>query len=232
MENFVDKVKVWWASYLFQGNPSFILAKKLATLKLDLKKWNAEFGNVTFKKQLLWNKLEQTNLHTDIEKLTLLEEISWRQKSRVLHLRVGDTNTKFFHRMANSNRRNNSIESLMFDGILFSNQGMIADCITQFFVNLYSEQQVDQLLLEVLVFPRKSDDNANWQDRPFKEAKIFEVIQNFNGDKSPKPNGFPMAFFQDCWGILKLDLMAVFHLFFAKGQFEKSLIPTFITLIP
>ena len=89
MENFVDKVKVWWASYLFQGNPSFILAKKLATLKLDLKKWNAEFGNVTFKKQLLWNKLEQTNLHTDIEKLTLLEEISWRQKSRVLHLRVG-----------------------------------------------------------------------------------------------------------------------------------------------
>ena len=52
VENFVDKVKAWWASYLFQGNPSFILAKKLAALKLDLKKWNeVEFGNVTFKKQ-------------------------------------------------------------------------------------------------------------------------------------------------------------------------------------
>ena len=83
-----------------------------------------------------------------------------------------------------------------------------------------------------MVFPRISSDNADWLDRPFKEAKIFEVIQNFNGDKSPKPNGFPMAFFQDCWGILKLDLMAVFHLFFAKGPFKKSLIPTFITLIP
>ena len=32
-------------------------------------------------------KLEQTNLCTDVEKLTLLEEVSWRQKSRVLHLR-------------------------------------------------------------------------------------------------------------------------------------------------
>ena len=53
MENFVDKVKAWWASYLLQGT-SFILAKKLAALKLDLKKWNkSEFGNVTFKKQLL-----------------------------------------------------------------------------------------------------------------------------------------------------------------------------------
>ena len=35
-----------------------------------------------------------------------------------------------------------------------------------------------------------------------------------------------------CWGILKTDLMAVFHHFFAKGQFEKSLNATFITLIP
>ena len=51
VDNFVDKVKTWWASYLFQGTPSFILAKKLAALKLDLKKWNeSEFGNVSFKK--------------------------------------------------------------------------------------------------------------------------------------------------------------------------------------
>ena len=51
VDNFVDKVKMWWASYLFQGTPSFILAKKLVPLKLDLKKWNeTEFGNVTFKK--------------------------------------------------------------------------------------------------------------------------------------------------------------------------------------
>ena len=51
VDNFVDKVKMWWASYFFQGTPSFILAKKLAALKLDLKKWNeSKFGNVSFKK--------------------------------------------------------------------------------------------------------------------------------------------------------------------------------------
>lgn len=51
VDNFVDKVKTWWDSYLFQGTPSFILAKKLVALKLDLKKWNEiEFGNVMFKK--------------------------------------------------------------------------------------------------------------------------------------------------------------------------------------
>ena len=41
-----------------------------------------------------------------------------------------------------------------------------------------------------------------------------------------------MAFFQACCGILKPDLMAAFHHFFAKVQFEKSLNATFITLIP
>ena len=45
-------------------------------------------------------------------------------------------------------------------------------------------------------------------------AEIFDVIQNFNGDKALGPDGFPMAFFQACWGILKTDLMAVFHHFF------------------
>nr|XP_023870353.1 uncharacterized protein LOC111982966 [Quercus suber] len=89
--------------------------------------------------------------------------------------------------MANSSRRNNGIESLMVDGRLSSDQGMIADC-----------------LLEVLVFPMIFSDNAEWLDRSFEDAEIFDVIQNFNGDKS-----------------LGLD-----------GQFEKSLNATFITLIP
>ena len=117
-------------------------------------------------------------------------------ESRVLHLRDGDANTRFFHKMANSNRRDNGIESLMYDCSLSSNQGMIADCITQLFMNLYSKQQVDQPFLEVWVFPMISSDNADWLDRLFEEAENFDVIQNFNDDISPRPNGLPMAFFQ------------------------------------
>ena len=48
---------------------------------------------------------------------------------------------KVFHRMANSNRRNNCIENLMIDGASFSNQDRIADHIEQFYMNLYSKQQ-------------------------------------------------------------------------------------------
>ena len=44
---------------------------------------------------------------------------------------------------------------------------------------------------DVLDFPRISGDNAVWLERPFEEAEIFEVIKEFNGDKSPGPDGFP-----------------------------------------
>ena len=100
---------------------------------------------------------------------------------------------RFFHRMANSNRRNNCIENLMIDWALLSNQDRIADHIEHFYMNLYSDQQVQRPFPDVLDFPRISGDNAVWLERPFEEAEIFEVIKEFNGDKSPGPDGFPMA---------------------------------------
>ena len=115
---------------------------------------------------------------------------------------------------------------------LSSNQDRIADHIEHFYMNLYSEQQVQHPFPDVLNFPRISGDNVVCLERPFEEAEIFEVIKEFNGDKSPGPDDFPMAFFQACWGTLKLDIMAVFHHFHVIGQFEKSLNATFIALIP
>ena len=58
-EGFLDHVQQWWASYQFNGTPTFILANKLKTLKADLKKWNSEsFGNVGIKKTKLMYDLQ------------------------------------------------------------------------------------------------------------------------------------------------------------------------------
>ena len=96
-EDFGEMVKGWWESYHYEGTRSFILAKKLKALKLDLKKWNEEvFGNVGYKRQQLMIQLNQLDvnaedrplsveenllrerLRADIERNALLEEISWR----------------------------------------------------------------------------------------------------------------------------------------------------------
>jgi hypothetical protein len=60
--------------------------------------------------------LRRSSIASELERTILQEEISWRQKSRVLWLQAGDKCTKFFHQIANSNRRSNSIESLSVNG--------------------------------------------------------------------------------------------------------------------
>ncbi|XP_019229951.1 PREDICTED: uncharacterized protein LOC109210922 [Nicotiana attenuata] len=53
----------------------------------------------------------------EIVELAVAQETSWRQKSRALWLKEGDSHTKFFHRVAVANRRRNFIESLVVDGV-------------------------------------------------------------------------------------------------------------------
>ena len=145
---FVDRVRSWWESYQFHGAPSFVLANKLKLLKNDLKRWNVDvFGHVEDPIKKLWKDLsvleniedsrslstEETvevgRIRDELKKATLLEEIFWMQKFKVLCVREGDRNTKFFHRIANSHRVN-SIDRLMVDVELSLNPAAIADCIS------------------------------------------------------------------------------------------------------
>jgi hypothetical protein len=48
--------------------------------------------------------LRRVAVTNDLERITLLEEVSWRQKLRALWLREGDKCTNFFHQVVNSNR--------------------------------------------------------------------------------------------------------------------------------
>ena len=78
-------------------------------------------------------RVEMGRIREELEKAILLEEICWRQKSRVLCVRKGDKNTKIFHHITNSHRRANSIDRLMVDGVLSSDPAAIATCISQFY---------------------------------------------------------------------------------------------------
>jgi hypothetical protein len=74
---------------------------------------------------------------TDLEENILLDEISWQQKSRVLWLKEGDKNTKYFHSVANSHRRNNAIRQLNINNVVSSDQEAIKSWISNFYQPLY-----------------------------------------------------------------------------------------------
>ena len=73
----------------------------------------------------------------ELKKLALLEEVSWREKSHVLWLKEGDNNTKFFHQMVNSHRRNNYMERVEVDGAIYEVESEVREKVVQFYVSLY-----------------------------------------------------------------------------------------------
>ena len=209
----MERVGSWWSSYQFDGSPSFILAKKLKSLKLDLKKWNEEdFRNVLFKKNSLFQELQapdsikelrvlteeeritHARIKMELEKYILFDEISWRQKSRALWLQEGDKNTNFFHHVANSNRRSNTIGKLCVDGELTEDHEAIKVHIVDFYQSLYKESGVPRPLLG-LEFTSLETEDLLWLERQFDEEEITEVIKGFNGDKASGPDGFPLSLF-------------------------------------
>jgi hypothetical protein len=58
------------------------------------------------------------------------------------------------------------------------------------------------------------------------------VVKCMNRDKALGPDGFSLALFQDCWDVIKIDLMGVFQDFHTHSKFVKSINATFIALIP
>ena len=58
VEGFSDRIKGWWDTYYYSGTSSFVLAKKLQALKVDLRRWNREvFGNINHRKDFLMDSI-------------------------------------------------------------------------------------------------------------------------------------------------------------------------------
>jgi hypothetical protein len=202
-EGFVDRVKDWWAAYQFQGTPSFVFAKKLRALKGDIKTWNKNvFGNIG---ALVKERVEELKslelaaeggglseedkerkrlLCRDLERSLLQEEICWRQKSRIKWLKEGDKCTKFFHLMANSNRRFNNIDSLLINGSLSSNPDDIREHAASYFESMFTETMPWRPKLDDLDFEALNEGEASVLEAPFLEREVKDVVFGMDGNNA------------------------------------------------
>ncbi|RVW42142.1 Transposon TX1 uncharacterized 149 kDa protein [Vitis vinifera] len=69
-------------------------------------------------------------------------------------------------------------------------------------------------------------------ESPFTEEEIFKAIFQMDRDKAPGPDGFTIAVFQDCWEVIKEDLVKVFAEFHRSGIINQSTNVSFIVLLP
>ena len=118
------------------------------------------------------------------------------------------------------------------DGHIHEDKEVIKSQVAQFYHHLFQESESWRLEMDGIEFDSISSSDRIMLERPFDKEEVLQVIQNLQGDKAPSPNSFTLAFFQKCWPVIEVDIMAFFGEVFEYCKFEKSLNATFISLIP
>ena len=158
VEGFKDLLKLWWERDNFSGSSSFILVAKLKAFKSKLKEWNKDvLAKVEVRKTLALNQADyqdakkktstlsleeleaRKEAREDYKKWVLLEEISWRQKSKLVWPKEGDRNTGFFHKMANTHKRRNYVDKIKINGVWLSEENEIKEGVVKAFRSLLSD---------------------------------------------------------------------------------------------
>ena len=195
------------------GSTSFILIEKLKALTPFLRSWNKEvFGQIDSEKQNAWNlidywdkeergrslSMEKEEARKEARELykkwALLEEVSWRQKSREIWLKEGDRNTKFFHKMANAHRRRNQLNRIKVNGRCLTEESEIKEEIGRNFQELLTNPGDWKPSIDGLIFERLEVWDVERLEKPFSKEEVFEALEDCCGEKAPGPNGFSMPF--------------------------------------
>ena len=229
---------------------SHCIAEKLKALKKDLKNWNKEvIGNVSlnraeaFSRLQRWESRENDGPLTaseveaknqaleDYKKWALLEETSWRQKSREIWLKEGDKNTKYFHKMANARARKNFLSKIRINEVTLSSSDDLKEGVCRAYKSLLSELGDWRPKINGLNFKELGEGSASSLEVEFSEEEIFAALSSCCGDKAPGPDGFTMAFWLFCWDVVKSEILELFREFHLHGTFQRSLNSTFLLLI-
>ena len=154
-----------------------------------------------------------------------------RQRSRLSWLKEGDKNTKFFHNFASYRNRANKISILLVGDRRLETKEEIVDHVIAFHTDLFSKEDWDcQTTLDTLEFPTICAADADGLEKDFEE-EVKAAVFNLGRDKAPSPDGFPLAFFQIFWEVIKVDVMNFMKEFQDRDKLSKHFGASFITSI-
>eukprot|EP00253_Pinus_taeda_P032686 PITA_32686 len=165
------------------------------------------------------------------------EESLWKQKSRILWLKEGEQNTKFFHRSAMDYRSANKILELKnSEGEIFRNHNEISALLSDHFSRIAQEPGINReaAIQEITnTIPNSITEEKNWALRKtITMEEVEEAVRNMPNDKAPGPDGFTINFYKACWNIVKQDIWEIVEDSRRSKTILKSLNSTFIALVP
>lgn len=195
---------------------------------------------------LLEGKEEQGDLDPDqaLEKYSIIkenlslletEESYWHSRSLEKWLLEGDSNSSYFHKVANGRQRKNTIISLEKDGKIIEGDDNLLRHATEYYSELFGPEvehniHIDPSLWDGIVKVNESENEELCS--PFSEEEIRKALFQMESNRAAGPDKISIEFYQKCWYIVKKDIIQLFDDFY-KGVVDISRINYgSITLLP
>lgn len=255
---FVQMVQTAWNQTGIECQTLTQLCWKLKLIKSDLKTINREnFSDIqvrvsetysllqSVQVQALQSPSEETfqaerDLHQRWSFLRIIEEIYFRQKSRINWLREGDLNTAYFYRICQVRANYNAIRAFMT---------LTGDWITDTMeMSIHAVSHFGSVLAPVSFSPSRVYSPPTWfQDLlgfqvPYEAAmqmvalptqlEIKAIFFKLNPNKAPGPDGLTSGFFKGAWDIVGDETVRTIQQFFSSSFLPASANATILTLVP
>lgn len=248
-EKFKEFVRQTWQQ-MEGAATSADLNEKLGKLQSQIRDWTQErLGNI--KEQIVvcrnfmdWiGKVQEVRSITQLEKwvhtvikrryvdLSVMEEDIWKQRAKIRWESEGDRNTRYFHSLATSSKRNNAIHVIEHQGQMHRTQAAKAQVFWNFYADLMGKEsdELPQMNWENLYSPVQ---NLQQLVQPITEEEIISTINEWPSNKSPGPDGFTGEFYKEFKDVLIPDLHKVIRDTLENGLNLDQLNTSYIVLIP
>ena len=243
-----EVVEAAWRSCV-SLDPTKEILGKIEKCGNDLTWWNYNvFGNVRRelkKKRDMLIEEEAVALRTgsnvrirelqgEINELMDRETRMWNQRSRILWLKNGDGNTKFFHSRASHRYRKNVIMGLNDShGVWKEGSDEVAAVLIDYYKELFTTSSPATHHEALNHIPQViTDDMNNVLTSKFEEWEVLKALKQMAPMKAPGPYGMPPLFFQHFWPMIEGDVTLLVLSWLNSGTIPHPLNHTFITLIP
>jgi hypothetical protein len=166
--------------------------------------------------------------------LLKLQETMWRQRSRVVWLRDGDKNTKFFHNKASQRAKVNGINKIKDeDGVWWRGDEHVERVLINYFDNLFSSSNPSNIEETCEVVKGKlSEDHKTWCEMAYTREDVTEAINQMHPLKTPGLDGIPALFFQKYWHFVGRDVQDLALKILNDDEEPHEINKTFMFVIP
>ncbi|GJY29200.1 hypothetical protein Tco_0404967 [Tanacetum coccineum] len=164
---------------------------------------------------------------------TLDEERFLKQKAKLEWLRVGDSNSAYFHKTVKERVSRNRIDIITdMNNVTHINNEVPTAFVEHYMNFLGSSAPVSNLDNRGLFSKKISNEKADYMVREVTNGEIKDAMLSIDNDKAPGPDGFTSLFFKKSWDLVGNDVCNSIRDFFGNGKLLQELNHTILALIP